>query len=76
VKTGAIVELAVAALAAVGCVMSWLAASTTVAATPVLPSEPPQPTVVYSSGWIVLAFFLAMIAGVLLVVGVAQLRRR
>jgi hypothetical protein len=72
----AFIELAVGAVAAVGCVLSWLAAGSTVAVAPVLPSEPSKSAVVYDPWWIAVAFLLAALAGVLAVVGVARLRRR
>jgi hypothetical protein len=75
-KFRAIIELAVAAVAAVGCVLSWFAASYTVAVAPVLPTEPSQSAVVYDPWWMIIAFLLAMLAGVLAVIGVARWRRR
>lgn len=75
-KTRAIVELVLAVAAAVGSVVSWLAASATVAVTPVLPTEPAKTSVVYEPTMIALAFLLAAIAGMLVVIGVARLRRR
>ncbi len=69
------IELVVAVLAAVGCVLSWLAASSTVAVAPVLEGEPQTTSVVYSPPLLVLSLFLATVAGVLVVVGIARLRR-
>jgi hypothetical protein len=69
------VELALAAVAAAGCVVSWLAASSTVVVAPVLEGEPQTTSVVYSAPLLVLSLFLATIAGVLVVLGVARLRR-
>jgi hypothetical protein len=69
------VELALAVVAAAGCVVSWLAASSTVVVAPVLEGEPQTTSVVYSAPLLVLSLFLATIAGVLVVLGVARLRR-
>jgi hypothetical protein len=75
VKRRAIVELLVAAAGAVGCVLSWLAASSTIEVAPVLPGEPVTTSVTYSAPMLVLSLLLATIAGVLIVVGIARLRR-
>jgi hypothetical protein len=69
------IELVVAVIAAVGCVLSWLAASSTVTVAPVLAGEPQTTSVVYSPPLLVLSLFLATVAGVLVVVGIARLRR-
>jgi hypothetical protein len=69
------IELLVAVVAAVGCVVSWLAASSTVAVAPVLEGEPQTTSVVYSAPLLVLSLFLATVAGVLAVVGISRLRR-
>ena len=69
------IELLVALLAAVGCVVSWLAASSTVAVAPVLEGEPQTTSVVYSAPLLVLSLLLATVAGVLAVVGISRLRR-
>jgi len=69
------IELLVAVLAAVGCVVSWLAASSTVAVAPVLKGEPQTTSVVYSAPLLVLSLLLATVAGVLAVVGISRLRR-
>ena len=69
------IELLVAVLAAVGCVVSWLAASSTVAVAPVLEGEPKTTSVVYSAPLLVLSLLLATVAGVLAVVGISRLRR-
>ena len=70
------VEVLLALVAAVGCVLSWLAASSTVVVAPVLEGEPQTSSVQYSSPLLVLSLFLATAAGVLLVVAIARLRRR
>ncbi|GLP77672.1 hypothetical protein TUM20983_47820 [Mycobacterium antarcticum] len=74
-RTRAVVELVLAALAAVGCAVSWLAARSAELAAPVIPSEPAMPTVTYDPSLIVLAVLLATVAGVLAVLGVTGLRR-
>jgi hypothetical protein len=68
------IELLVAALAAVGCVLSWLAASTTVVVAPVLEGETQTTSVVYSPPLLGLSLLLATVAGVLAVLGIARLR--
>ena len=69
-------ELVLAVVAAVGCVLSWLGASSTVVVAPVLDGEPQTMSVVYSPPLLVLSLLLATVAGVLAVVGIARLRRR
>jgi hypothetical protein len=69
------VELVLAVVAAAGCVLSWLAASSTVVVAPVLEGEPPTTSVEYSPPLLVLSLLLATVAGVLVVLGVARLRR-
>ncbi len=72
----ATVELVVAVLAAVGCVLSWLAARTAVTVAPVIEGEPATTSLVYYAPLLTLALLLATVAGVLTVLGVARLRRR
>jgi hypothetical protein len=69
------VELMLAVVAAAGCVLSWLAASSTVVVAPVLDGEPVTTSVVYNPPLLVLSLFLATVAGVLAVVGIARSRR-
>jgi hypothetical protein len=76
VKSRATIELVLAAVAAVGCVISWLAARSVEMAAPVIATEPSMPTVTYDPSLIVLAVTLATVAGVLGVLGGARLRRR
>jgi hypothetical protein len=71
----AVVELLLALVAAAGCVLSWLAARSTVDVAPVLEGEPMTTSVVYSAPLLVLSLTLAAAAGVLIVLGVARLRR-
>ncbi|CRZ16297.1 hypothetical protein [Mycolicibacterium neworleansense] len=74
-KRRAVLEFVVAAVAAVGCVLSWIAARTTVEVAPVLDGEPATTAVIYSAPLLVLALALAGLAGVLTVLGIARLRR-
>ena len=74
-RLGVVVELAAALAAAAGCVLAWLAASTTVVVPPVLDGEPLMTSVQYSAPRIGLALLLATVSGVLLVLGIARLRR-
>jgi hypothetical protein len=71
----ATVELLLALVAAAGCVLSWLAAQSTVVVAPVLESEPKTASVQYSAPLVVLSLLLATVAGVLAVLAVARLRR-
>lgn len=75
-KVPAVVDLLVAAGAAVGSVQSWLAAGTTVDVAPILPGEPSTTSVIHSAPLLVLSLLLATVAGVFTVLGIARLRRR
>jgi hypothetical protein len=70
----AVLELLLAIAAAVGCVVSWLHAQSTVVVPPVEDGEPTTTSVVYYPPLLALAFMLGTLAGVLLVVGVARWR--
>ncbi|MCV7356769.1 hypothetical protein [Mycolicibacterium fluoranthenivorans] len=72
----ALVELVLAFVALVGCVLSWQAAGETAQAAPITDGEPSTTSVVYYPPLIVLALVLATAAGVLAVLGIARLRRR
>jgi hypothetical protein len=72
----AAIQLVLAAAAAVGCVLSWVAARSSEVVAPILPGEPTKSSMVYHPPMIALALFLAAVAGVLVVAGVARLRRR
>lgn len=74
-KTLARIELLLAAVALVGCGVSWWAARSTATAAPVIPTEPSRSTLVYDPSLILLALVLATVAGVLGVLGWARLRR-
>jgi len=69
------VELVLAVVAAAGCVVSWLAARSTVVVAPVLDGEPMTTSVVYSAPLLVLSVLLATVAGVLAVLGITRRRR-
>jgi hypothetical protein len=69
------IELLLAVVAAVGCVLCWLAARSTVEVAPVLDGEPQTTSVVYSPPLLVLSLLLATVAGVFVVLGVARRRR-
>jgi hypothetical protein len=71
----ATVELVLAAVAAIGCVLCWLAAGSTADVAPIISSEPSKTATVYDPALITLSLFLATVAGVLVVLGVARLRR-
>jgi hypothetical protein len=75
VKKRATIELVLAAVAAVGCVASWMAARSVAVAAPVIASEPSKATTVYDPSMVTLAMLLAAVAGVFVVLGVARLRR-
>ena len=64
-----------AVAAAIGCVLSWLAAVTTVEVAPIIEGEPLTTSLVYSPPLLALSLLLATVAGVLAVLGVARLRR-
>jgi hypothetical protein len=70
-----LILLVLAVVAAAGGVVSWLAASSTAQAEPIIASEPSMSTVVYDPSLIVLAVLLVTVAGVLAVLGVTALRR-
>ncbi|MGJ6126416.1 hypothetical protein QN239_27960 [Mycolicibacterium sp. Y3] len=72
----ALVELVLASVALVGCVLSWQSAGETAQAAPITDGEPSTTSVVYYPPLIVLALVLATAAGVLAVLGIARLRRR
>lgn len=71
----AIVELALAVIAAVGCVVAWLQSRSVVEVAPITDGEPTTTSVTYYAPLLVLALVLATVAGVLVVVGVARLQR-
>ena len=74
-RSRGILELLLAIVAAAGCVLSWLAAQSTVAVAPVIEGEPMTASVIYSAPLLVLSLVLATVAGVLAVLGFVSLRR-
>ena len=71
----AVLELLLAVLAAVGCVLSWMSAISEVVVDPVLTGEPSTVSQVYSAPMLTLSLMLAAVAGAFAVVGAARLRR-
>jgi hypothetical protein len=71
----AFVELALACAAAVGCAFSWSAVRSTVTVAPVAKGQPVTTAVVFNPSLLLLTLLLATAAGMLVVVGVARLRR-
>jgi len=71
----AVVELVFASAAAVGGAISWSAVRSTVAVAPVAAGQPVTTSVVYDPPLLLVTLLLATAAGMLLVVGVARLRR-
>ena len=71
----AVVELVFACAVAVGVAISWSAVRSTVAVAPVAAGQPVTTSVVYDPPLLLLTLLLATAAGMLLVVGVARLRR-
>jgi NO-binding membrane sensor protein with MHYT domain len=75
-RSRAVIELGLACAAVAGAVVSWLHARYTVAVAPVLDGQPVTMSVVYDPQLLLLTLLLAMMAGVLAVVGTARLRQR
>jgi hypothetical protein len=71
----AIVELALACAALLGCAISWSEVRSTVTVAPVLKGQPVTTSVVYDPPLLLLTLLLAAAAGMLIVVGAARLRR-
>jgi len=71
----ALFELFVAFLALVGCALSWSNTRSTRAVGPIADGQPTTMSVVFDPALVMLTFFLATVAGVLAVIGVARLRR-
>lgn len=74
-RTVGAVQLALAALAAVGCVLSWVSARSLEVVAPILDGEPTRASLVYDPSLITLSLFLAAAAGMAAVAGFARLRR-
>ena len=71
----AVVELLLACAAAVGCAAAWSAVRSTVAVAPIVKDKPATVSVVYDPSMLLLTLLLAAVAGMLLVIGIARLRR-
>ncbi|WP_349269983.1 hypothetical protein MPNTM1_00547 [Mycolicibacterium parafortuitum] len=71
----AVVEFLAAAPAGIGSVAAWLNASRPVVNEPVLPGEPSTTSQIYYAPMLTLSLLLATLAGVLVVLAVARLRR-
>jgi len=71
----AVVELALACAAVLGCATAWSQVRSTVSVAPVLDGQPVTTSVVYNPPLLLLTLLLASVAGVLAVVGFANLRR-
>ncbi|MFZ0716516.1 hypothetical protein [Mycobacterium sp.] len=71
----ALVELALAVVAVAGCAFSWSGVRSTVEVAPVAKDQPMTTAVVYDPSLLLLTLLLATAAGMLLVVGIAGLRR-
>ena len=71
----AIAELLLAGAAVLGCTLSWWHARTPVVVAPVADGQPSTTSVTYDPQLVLLSLLLATIAGVLVVVGTARLRR-
>jgi hypothetical protein len=74
-RSRAVVELSLAAAAAVGCAVSWSQTRSTVPVAPVADGQPVTMSVSYDPPLLLLSLLLATVAGVLAVVGTARLRR-
>jgi len=69
------VQLAVATLALIGAVLSWLQVRSIVDVAPIADGQPATTSVAYSPPLMMLTMLLATVAGVLIVLGVAGLIR-
>jgi NO-binding membrane sensor protein with MHYT domain len=71
----AVVELALACAALVGVGVSWTHARHIVGVAPITDGQPATTSLVYDAQLLLLALLLAVVAGVLAVVGIARLWR-
>ena len=71
-----VVQLVLAVVAAVGAALCWSQVRSLVDVPPITDGEPATVSVVYDPPLMFLAWLLATVAGVLIVLGVAGLRRR
>jgi hypothetical protein len=69
------VELVIGVVLAAGAVWAWFGAQSVITVAPILEGEPQTTSVAYSPPMLVLMLILAMVAGILVVDGVARLRR-
>ncbi|HKV22527.1 MAG TPA: hypothetical protein VJR50_26120 [Mycobacterium sp.] len=74
-KRRAVIELLVAVLAAAGAVASWFGARSVVTVAPILPGQPQTTSVALSPPMLTVMLLLAIVAGVLAVIGLTRLRR-
>ena len=74
-KRRAVIELLVAVLAAAGAVASWFGAQSVVTVAPILPGQPQTTSVALSPPMLTVMLLLAIVAGVLAVIGLTRLRR-
>jgi len=70
------IQLILAALAVAGAAVSWTQVSSIVDVAPVAPGQPATTSVAYYAPMLMLTLVLATTAGVLIVLGIAGLRRR
>ena len=70
-----LVQLVLAAVAAAGAALCWSGVRSLVEVPPVIDGQPATVSVVYDPPLMVLAWLLATTAGVLVILGVAGLRR-
>jgi hypothetical protein len=71
----AVAELLLACAAVAGCAVSWSAVRSTVEVAPILKDQPVTTAVVYDPSMLLLTLLLAAVAGMLVVIGIARLRR-
>ena len=71
----AVVELVLAAAAMVASALSWTDTRSVIAVAPVADGQPTTMSVVYDPQLLLLTLLLATLAGILVVVGVARMRR-
>jgi NO-binding membrane sensor protein with MHYT domain len=71
----ALLELSLALAALAGAGVSWSHARHTVGVAPIADGQPSTTSLVYDPPQLLLTMLLAMLAGILLVVGAARLRR-
>ena len=71
----AVIELALAVAAALGCVVSWVQSRSRVEVAPITDGQPTTTSIDYYPPLLVLALVLATLAGILVVFGLARLRR-